>query len=113
MISGPIAGSLVLFSAMALAYLWIHNRCEMIGRDIRKLEREKTTLTKQFNQEEYRWIEMKSPRNLDKALKKWNIDMAWPTAAQIVRIPVGRQPAGAAEKARTVSAGRARGDRVL
>jgi hypothetical protein len=113
MISGPLAGILGLACAVALSYLWIQNRCEMIGRDLRKLENEKSALVKNLHNEEYRWTELKSPRNIEKALRKWNLEMGWPTAAQVVRVKDLKEPLVKSTRVRAEPAATAGGDSVL
>lgn len=82
----PLAGVVVLVTAVALAYVWLDCRCETLGREIKALERDKELLKRKCLTEEYKWARMKSPREIDKALQKFHIEMAWPKSDQILRM---------------------------
>jgi hypothetical protein len=82
----PFAGALIVVATLALAYVWMGCRCEALGREIKGLEGDKTVLYKKCLNEEYRWTQMKSPRNLERVLAKHRIKMVWPRPAQIVRL---------------------------
>ncbi len=82
----PFAGGLIIIATLALAYVWMGCRCEALGREIKGLEREKTVLYKRYLNEEYRWTQMKSPRNLERVLAKHSMKMVWPRASQVVRL---------------------------
>lgn len=82
----PFAGLVAFLAAFALAYVWLGSRCEALGRDLKVLETERQILHKQYLQEEYKWIQMRSPRELEKALEKHSIIMTWPKSEQVVRL---------------------------
>lgn len=82
----PFAGLVALIAFFALGYVWLGSRCEALGRDLKVLENERKTLHKQYLQEEYKWIQMRSPRELEKALERHNIIMTWPKSDQVVRL---------------------------
>ncbi len=82
----PFAGALIVIATLALAYVWMGCRCEALGREIKGLEQEKTVLYKRYQNEEYRWTQMKSPRNLERVLAKHSMKMVWPSASQVVRL---------------------------
>jgi hypothetical protein len=82
----PFAGALIIIATLALAYVWMGCRCEALGREIKGLEREKEVLDKKCLREEYRWTQMKAPRNLERVLAKHNIRMSWPKPEQVVRL---------------------------
>ena len=86
MLPMPFAGLVALLSAFALGYVWLGSRCEALGRDLKILENERQILHKQYLQEEYKWIQMRSPRELERALEKHNIIMTWPKSDQVVRL---------------------------
>jgi hypothetical protein len=86
MLPMPFAGLVALLAAFALGYVWLGSRCEALGRDLKVLENERQTLHKQYLQEEYKWIQMRSPRELEKALEKHDIIMTWPKSDQVVRL---------------------------
>lgn len=82
----PFAGALIVIATLALAYVWMGSRCETLGREIKGLEREKSVLYKKYLNEEYRWTQMKAPRNLERVLTRHRIAMVWPRSSQIVRL---------------------------
>jgi len=86
MLPRPFAGIVALLAAFALGYVWLGSRCEALGRDLKVLEDESLMLHKQYLQEEYKWIQMKSPHELEKALERHNIIMTWPKSDQVVRL---------------------------
>lgn len=86
MLPMPFAGLVVLLCAFALGYVWLGCRCEALGRELKTLENEREVLHKQYLNEEYKWIRMKSPHELEKALEKHNIIMTWPANDQVIRL---------------------------
>jgi hypothetical protein len=86
MLPMPFAGLVVLLSAFALGYVWLGCRCEALGRDLKSLENEQEALHKEYLNEEYKWIRMKSPHELEKSLERHNIIMTWPKSDQVVRL---------------------------
>ncbi|MBA4389162.1 MAG: hypothetical protein C0404_14410 [Verrucomicrobia bacterium] len=86
MIPLPLAGVIVLLAAVALAYILLDCRCESLGSEIRAMEKESDALTRKCLNEEYKWQQMKTPRELERALQKFGISMTWPKETQIVRM---------------------------
>ena len=82
----PLAGLVALLCAFALGYVWLGCRCEALGRELKTLENERDALHKQYLNEEYKWIRMKSPREIEKALERHNIIMTWPSNDQVIRL---------------------------
>ena len=84
----PYAGLVVLISVLGLGNVWMKCRCQALGRDIQTFEREQAVLEKRRQNEEYRWNQTKSLRNLQAALKKHGIIMGWPdpNSSQIIRM---------------------------
>jgi hypothetical protein len=82
----PLAGAVVLLVATALAYVWLDCRCETLGREIRTFEKEQELLKRKCLNEEYKWMRLKSPVEIEKALQKFNIVMTWPRNEQVVRM---------------------------
>ncbi|HMP76056.1 MAG TPA: hypothetical protein PKE12_07165 [Kiritimatiellia bacterium] len=85
-ISGPLV--LVLISAMGLAFgwLWLNNRCELLGTRIKELEQERTALRRRVANEEFKWSSLTTYESMMKLLKEHRIEMDWPRERQIVRI---------------------------
>jgi hypothetical protein len=111
----PFAGLLVIIATLALTYVWMGCRCESLGKEIKALEQEREVLQKKYLTREYTWTQMKSPRNIEKALARFNIKMIWPANNQIVRLQdtpkkgVGKSVAGAGHMQRNVVQGRKQG----
>ncbi len=83
-VSKNFAGVLVFLSVAALSYLWLCSRCDEFGRDIKKLEGEQVQLENKFLNEEYKWMGMKSPKNLEETLLQYGIKMTWPRRDQVI-----------------------------
>jgi len=77
-------GLVVIIAFSALSYLWLFTRCDALGRELKGLEQEQTQLERKYLNEEYRWMRMKSPQNLEKTLARCGIDMTWPRRDQVV-----------------------------
>ena len=71
---------------VALSYLWFCGRCEAIGAQIKDLEVQKSELHKRVINEEFKWSNMKSPRNIENLIREMKLEMAWPEEKQIVRV---------------------------
>lgn len=82
----PFAGALIIVATLALAYVWMGCRCETLGRALKALESERTTLEKQFQSEQNRWAQLKSPRNLERVLAKHQVRLVWPGPSQVVKL---------------------------
>jgi len=82
----PFAGVVMLFSMLALGYVWLGCRCEALGKELKALEKESSGLRKKFLNEKYKWARMKSPRNIEGMLAHHNISMTWPRRGQVVRL---------------------------
>ncbi|MBN2301518.1 MAG: hypothetical protein JXN60_03275 [Lentisphaerae bacterium] len=82
----PLAGIAVILMTLALVYVWLGCRCESVGKDIKKLEAEQISLKKKCHNEELRWAQMKSPRNIEKSLARNGLVMTWPRRDQVVRL---------------------------
>ena len=80
----PFAGVVVLVSVLGLSYVWLVGQCEAIGKELKDLEKTQAVLHKKYLNEEYRWMRMKSPRNMERALARCGIEMDWPRSDQIV-----------------------------
>ena len=98
----PLAAILAATTFVALTYLWFCGRCEAIGAQIKELEVVKTELHKRVINEEFKWSNMKSPRNIENIIKEFHLDMAWPEEKQIVRV---RRQVAMPDPVRTGSAG--------
>jgi len=82
----PVASVVVMLSVLALAYIWLGTRCESVGKAIKNLESKQIILKQELSNERGKWAEMKSPRNLARALAKYGIRMSLPKSSQMVAI---------------------------
>ncbi len=86
----PLAGFLVVAGVLCLSFLWLDNRCEVLGKRIKMLEREVSIVRdRRFNEEE-KWAAMISPLKIDRALRRHGLDMTWSERERIVEIPYSR-----------------------
>lgn len=85
----PFVSAAVLMSALALLYLWLGLREEALGKELQALEREYVELNKKCQHEEVRWARMKSPRNLEQVLTRYQLAMDWPRRDQLVELDAG------------------------
>ena len=82
----PFALALTLAAGLALSYLWLCGRCESLGVQIKALEAKKADLHNRVINEEYKWSNLKSPRNIELFLQQHNLVMTWPDESRIVRV---------------------------
>lgn len=82
----PFAGLAVMLVSLALAYVWLGCRCDSLGRELKALEQEKMSLQKTLRNEEFRWVCLKSPQNMERALVQRGITMVWPESDRVVRL---------------------------
>lgn len=85
-VPAPLASILVLSAVFSLVYLWFNGRCEALGNQIKVLEAKKTELHKHVINEEYKWSNLKSPRNIENLLQRFNLGMTWPQHDRVVRL---------------------------
>lgn len=86
----PFAAALTLAAVLALSYLWLCGRCESLGVQIKALEAKKTDLHNRVINEEYKWSNLKSPRNIELFLQQHNLVMTWPDESRIIRVRTGQ-----------------------
>ncbi len=88
----PFAAALTLAGVLALSYLWLCGRCESLGIQIKTLEAKKADLHNRVINEEYKWSNLKSPRNIELFLQQHNLVMTWPDESRIVRVRTRQAP---------------------
>lgn len=81
-----LANVLVLVAVLGLSYMWLCSRCDALGKEIKNKERELTSAQKRLVNEQDRWSYITSPANLERAIKKYRLDMVMPREMQIVRV---------------------------
>ena len=89
MISLPLVTAACLAVGLFLSYLTIDSRCQVLGRDLKRLETDIEDLHRTSLSEESKWLRMKSPVEVEKALTRHHLAMAWPSERQIVRLRSG------------------------
>ncbi len=90
----PLLSVLALATLLSLSYLWMMGRCEAAGQRIKTLEQRRTDLHSRVLNEEYKWANMRSPRNMEAALRRHNLVMTWPSENRVVRRAAPEWPAG-------------------
>ena len=81
-----VASTLVVLVVIGLAYVWLHNSSEALGRKIRKMELEEQELDRRIDIEKYNWATLTSPASLHEALRKHGLTMTVPAPASVVVI---------------------------
>jgi hypothetical protein len=81
-----LANILVMVAVLGLSYMWLCARCDALGKEIKKKERELTEAQKRLVLEQDRWSSITSPANLERAIRRYKLDMAMPREGQIVRV---------------------------
>ena len=84
----PFVGIVIVVVLTALVYSYLGYSCEILGRDIKSMEKQRVDLKKRYVNEECRWMEEKAPAKIAAALRKHNIVMTWPTAKQVVHLSI-------------------------
>ncbi len=90
-----LAATLTMAAVVAFVYLWLCNRCDAIGTRIKTHERKTQELHRRVLYEEYKWSNMKSPRNIETLLRQHNLQMTWPEERNVVRLRHLPAPGGA------------------
>ncbi len=82
----PLAAVLVLVGVLSLGYLWLCGQCDAAGRRIKDLERQRTEVRRRYLNEEYKWHNLRSQENIERALKMHGLEMSWPERRRAVHI---------------------------
>lgn len=86
----PLAAILALVAVLSLSYLWLCGQCDAAGRRIKDLERQRVEVRKRRFNEEYKWHNMKSQANLERALAMHGLEMTWPEKRRAVHVAMNR-----------------------
>ena len=82
-----VASTLVVLVVIGLAYVWLHNSSEALGRKIRKLELEEQELDRRIDIETYTWATLTGPASMKEALRKHGLSaMSVPAPTDVVVI---------------------------
>jgi hypothetical protein len=77
---------MALAAALAMVYVQLFYTCENIGREIKRLEQERTELRKRVVNEEHNWGMASSIRNMEALMARHGIEMTWPEPHNIIRL---------------------------
>jgi len=89
----PLAAVLLTVGSLCIFYLWLCGRCDALGKDITRLEEERTQIRRRVMNEELKWTVATSQANLRQLLEKHRLEMILPDEGHIVRV---RTPSGEA-----------------
>lgn len=81
-----VAVFVIFGMVFALSYVSLCARCETLGSEIRRLEKDLASVQKQVIIEQDRWSNMLAPTNFERALKRHGLNMSLPDERQIVRV---------------------------
>ena len=95
----PVAVFFGAVTALAVGFLTLDGRCDMVGRRIKELERQKAAQERQIVTEEYRWSNLTSPANIEKLLQAHNLALGWPEQKNVVWMRGGPETPGVAAPA--------------
>ena len=82
----PLAAALTLAAMLALSYLWLCSRCEVLAESLRSLESESKAVQSRLMNEEFKWARLSSPRSIETALARFHLPLSWPSERQVVVI---------------------------
>jgi hypothetical protein len=94
----PLAALLVVVALLSLVYLWLCGRCEGLGKDLARLERQKEELVARVMNEEYKWTQSKAPANMERLLAHHKLVMILPPERDVVRVRRAQLPLEVAEQ---------------
>lgn len=81
-----VAFVLTLVTILAFAYLWLGNRCDVLGQRILSLEALAEELQRQILCEESKWSQLKSPQNIERLIAQFDLQLVWPGERYTVRV---------------------------
>lgn len=76
----------VAAAGMGFTYLWLGARCDVLGQQIKELEKDKLAVRRLLVNEEFKWSNLTTFENITALLKKHNISMEWPKQNAVVRL---------------------------
>jgi hypothetical protein len=82
----PVAGMVIVLVTLCIGYVMLMCRRQTLGGELAALERQRTELLNQHEQELFKWTCLKAPDSLERALRLRGIAMTWPSNRQIVRL---------------------------
>ncbi len=85
-----LASVLVFVAVFGLSYVWLCARCDMLGQEIKRLEKVQRNTHRRLINEQDRWSNLLAPANFERALRRHKLAMSLPDERQIVRVRAGR-----------------------
>lgn len=82
----PVAAVIFVVAALALMYLWFDGRCESLGSTLSGMEKKLEKLDRRLLNEEFKWTNMKTPRNMEYLLLKHKLVMTLPGESDVIRV---------------------------
>ena len=82
----PFVSIVIVATVLALVWVWLDCRRESLGQSLRVLQKQKADLNDEYAREKSKWMRMKAPHNLERALRRCRVSMKHPQAGQVVRI---------------------------
>lgn len=82
----PLAALLSVVVAVALVYLWLCSRCEGLAVEIQRLERQNAELQRRVNNEQFKWVNLHSLKEVRAALDRHQIVMDWPEGRRVIHL---------------------------
>ena len=77
---------MALVALLGMVYLNLHNACESVGREIKRLENQRAELRKQVVNEERNWEMARYIQNMQRLMETHGIAMTFPDSKNIVRL---------------------------
>ena len=85
-LSKSLVAALVMTVLIGLSYLWIHERCENLAREIKKTEERMAEAHRRVVNEQYKWSNLCTLRRVRESLAAFHIEMSWPEESRIVHL---------------------------
>ena len=79
-------GFFFVMAACAIAYLVAAERGDAIGKEIQRLEHERTVLRKHLANEERNWTFARNVSNMERLLARHGMTMGWPAERDVIRL---------------------------
>lgn len=83
---GALATLLLGATVCSLGYLWLGGRCDHLGRQINALEKQLEAKEREVLNEDFKWTNMTSTKQIEALLRKHGIEMGWPGEESVVRL---------------------------
>lgn len=75
---------LVFVGVFALVFLWLESRCQSLARELKRAEDQLAEVRRRRVNEEFKWSNLRTYKNVGAALKAFDIVMDWPGKDRLV-----------------------------